>query len=87
MAFSVLGSRFNLINMTDEKIRELMDAYMLIIEDGSPVKPEYVGLNMFKLIGEWVESPDLLGFPKELQIELCKSIRRRHDGFFIISFN
>ena len=30
---------------------------------------EYIGLNIFKILNEWVDSPDLLEFPKELQIE------------------
>lgn len=47
---------------------------------------QYIGLNIFKILNEWVESPDLLEFPKELQIELCKNLRRRFNSLYIISY-
>ena len=50
------------------------------------IHPEYIGLNIFNVLNEWVESPDLLQFPKELQIELCKNLRKHFDNLYIISY-
>lgn len=47
---------------------------------------QYVGLDVYDIIGEWVESPELTELPKALQIELCKSLRRFHDSISIISY-
>lgn len=75
-----------MIDSYDKQMKEFIDAYRLILENAYPIKPEYMGMNMFKILNEWVESPDLIEFPKELQIELCKNIRKRHDNLSIISF-
>ena len=65
---------------------EFIEAYKLVLEDMSPFKPSYKGLNMFSILGEWTESPELLSFPKELQVELCKNLRKKHDSISFISF-
>lgn len=59
---------------------------LLLEENNNYCYPEYIGLNIFNILNEWVESPDLLSFPKELQIELCKNLRKHFDNFFIISY-
>ena len=67
-------------------MKNLIKSYTELINDGKKTKPEYIGLNIFNILNEWVESPDLLQFPKELQIELCKNLRRHFDNLYIISY-
>lgn len=49
-------------------------------------KIQYVGLNIFNVLNQWVQSPDLIEFPKQLQISLCKNLRKRYDNLYIISY-
>ena len=72
------------MNLLD--MNEFIKAYNELIFDENKIKPEYIGLNIFNILNEWVESPDLLQFPKELQIDLCKNLRRHFDNLYIISY-
>ena len=67
-------------------MNKFIKAYNELIFDENKIKPEYIGLNIFNILNEWVESPDLLQFPKELQIDLCKNLRRHFDNLYIISY-
>jgi len=67
-------------------MKEFIKVYNQIINEQLDLKPEYIGLNIFNIMNEWVESPDLLEFPKELQIELCKHLRKNFDYLYIISY-
>ena len=66
-------------------MKKFLEMYNDIIQNFTSC-PEYIGRNIFNIMNEWVESPDLVQFPKELQIELCKNLRKHFDNLYIISY-
>lgn len=66
-------------------MNKFLEIYNNIINDDT-LCPEYIGRNIFNIMNEWVESPNLVQFPKELQIELCKNLRKHFDNLYIISY-
>lgn len=65
--------------------KEFLNIYNEIINNAN-MSPEYIGMNIFNILDEWVESPDLIEFPKVLQIELCKNLRKHFDFLYLISY-